>query len=902
MSDINNNNQLNQNNSNDADDKDKDKNNQIQNAVINGIKKVSIVDEMKKSYIDYAMSVIVARALPDVRDGLKPVQRRILYSMYKEGILPSSKYSKSMGVVGEVLKKYHPHGDAAVYEALARLVQDWTMRYPLIDGQGNFGSVDGDSPAAARYTECRLEKISMKLMDQIEKGTVDLIPNYSGEYSEPVVLPSVVPNLLINGSSGIAVGMATQIPPHNLGEVIDAVEKLIRAGNANESSSTFSYSQYAAKDYFEAEGFDLKSKHIKYPRFSSKVPTSELLQIIKGPDFPTYGEIVVTSQLVESYEKGRGSVLLRGLTEIEETNKGKLQIIIKELPYQVNKANLAEKIYNLLKDGKLDNISDIRDESTKGNIRLVIELKKGANAQIILNKIYKLTELQTNFNFNLLAIVDGRPQTLSLTRLLEEFIRHRYEVTIRSKIFELNGNIQRIHILEGYKIALDNIDEIINLIRSSQSAETAKTALIDRFGFSDVQAQAILDMQLRRLANLERKKIEDEYNEVARNIETLTGILDSREKVEEIILSELKEVKQKFADKRKTRIIKQGKDTNFGDFNPDDLIEKENIIITISKTGYIKRINSKEFKIQSRGGKGSVGAKTKTGDQIDHILFCTTHSVVLFFSNLGKVYALKAYEIPEFAKKSKGIPIVNILSFSQGEYVTSLLTKDYASNQIKVLDEDELQEGEETLESEGANYKFLFMATKFGTVKKTALESYDEIRRNGLITINLAKGDELLFVRPSTGESDVLILSRKGRTVRFTEKKVRELGRSSKGMRGIKLAEGDEVIMMDIVRKKEDRLIVVSEKGFGKLSELSQFPQKGRGTKGMLGYKITPKTGLISVARIIDHPDREILLITEKGQTIRMDIKKIRVLGRVTSGVRLMRVGEDDKVSAMALI
>lgn len=869
----------------------------VPRALDKGVKTASIIDEMKKSYIDYAMSVIVSRALPDVRDGLKPVQRRIIYAMFREGILPGSSYSKSMGVIGEVLKKYHPHGDAAVYDALARLTQPWTMRYPLIDGQGNFGSVDGDSPAASRYTECRLQKISMYLVKDIGKKTVNFEPNYSGQDTEPSVLPTQIPNLIINGANGIAVGMATNIPPHNLTEILDGISALVRSGNQIEEE--FNFSKYSAQDYYEAEEYDIESKGIKYPKFIGDLETKGLLKYIQGPDFPTYGEIIRDSNFEQCYETGKGGITVRGITKIEETKKGKLQIVITELPYQVNKANLAEKIFELLKVGKLENISDIRDESAREDIRLVIELKKGANAQILLNKLYKFTELQTRFNLNTLAIVNGRPRTLGIKSILEEFIGHRYEVTIRSKIFDLNANKQRAHILEGLKIALDHIDEIIKIIRSSETAEVAKTSLIKAFKFTDVQAQEILNMQLRKLANLERKKIEDEYKTVLAEIENLIQLLDSREKMEELILGELENVKEKFGDKRRTKVIKNSSSLDVSD---EELIDKEDIIITISKSGYIKRVKSKEFRVQSRGGKGSIGSKTKTGDLINHILFCNTHTEILIFSNLGKVYSIKAHEIPEYSRQSKGLPLVNILALNQGEYVTSLLSKDYKQKDVNFVDEDITQEGETKLENEGRDYKYLFMTTKFGIVKKVDIGSFADIRKNGLITISLANGDELLFVRPTTGESDVLILSKKGKTVRFSESKVRQLGRTSKGMRGIKLVEEDKVVMMDIVRNKEDRLLVVAEKGYGKVTDLKEFPTKGRGTKGMIGYKITSKTGDIAAARTIDHPKRDLLIITEKGQTIRMSLEKLRPLKRSTSGVKLMSVKNGDIVSTMAII
>lgn len=878
-----------------TDNENLDKSNVAQ-AVVAGIRNVSIEDEMKRSYIDYAMSVIVARALPDVRDGLKPVQRRIIYAMYKEGILPGGKYSKCMGVVGEVLKKYHPHGDASVYDALARLVQDWTMRYPLIDGQGNFGSIDGDSPAAPRYTECRLEKITTKFVEDIEKTTVDFVPNYTGEHTEPSVLPVLIPNLLINGVDGIAVGMATKIAPHNLSEVIDGIIAMLNAGNKSKKIN-FKYSEFAAKDYYEAADYDITSRGIVYPMFESDLTTDDLMKYIKGPDFPTGAEVYNIKDIKLAFDTGRGRALMRAVARIEETGKGKTQIVITELPYQVNKAKLAERIYDLYKDGKIDGISDIRDESTsKDGIRLVVELKKGVVPNVILNKLYKFTEMQSSFNYNMVAIVDKEPRTLSLRELLEQFLRHRYEVVIRSSIFDLNQNIQRIHILEGLKIALDHIDEIIKIIRASKNADDARGELIERFKFSDVQAQAILDMQLRRLAALERQKIEDEYNSVLKNINDLKSLLDSQTQVEKVILDGLLDVKEKFGDKRKTKIIKSMP----GEFNDEDLVEKENIIITISRTGYIKRIKETEFRSQARGGKGSVGTVTKEDDYVEHLIYCDTHSEILLFTNKGKVYSLRAFEVPEMTKKSKGLPLVNLISVEQGEIVTSVLSR-VPGQATKIADEDETQEGEIDMRDNVGDSKFLFMATRKGVVKKVAIAEFEGIRKNGLIAINLDSNDELIYVRPTQGNSDVLIMTENAKTVRFKEEKVTPTGRSSRGVRGIKLEGDDNVIMMDVVRSKEDRVLVVSQKGFGKLTPLTEFPPKGRGTKGILGYKITSKTGKIAVARIIDHPKRDLLLMSQKGQSIRTSLENVRIAGRVTSGVIIFRLESGDIVATCAI-
>lgn len=865
-------------------------------AVIDGIKRVSIEDELKKSYIDYAMSVISSRALPDVRDGLKPVQRRIIYAMHREGLTPGGKYSKCMGVIGEVLKKYHPHGDASVYDALARMAQDWSLRYPLVDGQGNFGSVDGDSPAAPRYTECRMQKITTKFLENIDKSTVDFTPNYTGEHLEPSVLPVEVPNLLINGTDGIAVGMATKIAPHNLGEIIDACIAMLDAGNES-NNVEFTFSKFAAKDYYEARDFDITSRGIIYPLFESGMTIEELMKIVKGPDFPTGATVYNIKDIKTAFETGRGRVVMRATAKIEETSKGKTQIIVTELPYQVNKAKLAERIYDLYKDGKIDGIADIRDETTKKDgIRLVIELKKGVIPNVILNKLYKFTEMQTAFNYNMVAIVDKEPRTLSVKEILEQFLRHRYEVIIRYSLFNLNENIQRAHILEGLLKALDIIDEIIALIRASKSTDDAREALMKKYDFSDVQAQAILDMQLRRLAALERQKVEDEYKEVASNIKTLTSTLDSREKVEKIIKDNLLSVREAYADQRRTKVVKSMP----GEFDEEDLVEKEPIIISISRGGYIKRMKESEFKSQGRGGKGSIGTVTKEDDYVEHLIYCDTHSEILLFTNKGKVYALRAFEIPEQSKKSKGLPLVNLISVESEEIVTSVLARPTGESKA-LADEDQTQEGEKDTSTNLGNYKFLFMATKLGVVKKVAVSEFDGIRRNGLIAINLDKTDELTFVRPTNGDSDVMMISANAKAVRFQEIKVKPTGRSSRGVRGIRLLEGDEVVMMDVVRQKEDRVLVISEKGFGKITPLTDFPPKGRGTKGMFAYKISPKTGKIAVARILDHPKKDILIMSKKGQSLRTSIESIRVAGRVTSGVIVFRLEDGDMVGAVAV-
>lgn len=860
---------------------------------IQNIKVVPVEEELKKSYIDYAMSVIVARALPDVRDGLKPVVRRILYAMYKDRILPDGSYKKSMGVVGEVLKKYHPHGDASVYDALARLAQDWVMRYPLIDGQGNFGSIDGDSPAAARYTEVRLAKITTKFLEGIESQTVNFVPNYTGDELEPSVLPTQIPNLLINGADGIAVGMATKIPPHNLTEIVDALIYLIDI-YLKTVGVNYSFSQYIAKDYYTARDAQLSDMSIPYPDFVVDVTTTELMKYVKGPDFPTGAEFIDDGGLLQAYETGRGRIIMRAITKFEETTKGRVQIVVTELPYQVNKAKLAERIHDLLKEEKIDGISDIRDESnSKEGIRLVLELKKGINPHVLLNRLYRNSEMQLAFNINMVAIVDGEPHTLSLKKILELFLKHRIEIEIRSKLYEANQNVQREHIFEGLKKALDFIDEIIGIIRNSPNADIAKSNLMDRFGFTDVQAQAILDMQLRRLAALERAKVEEELNEVRNSLEQARIFLDSPNLILSYIKSNLENIKKQFGDERKTRIVKQDQNGQSDEFDLS-LVEKKDVIVTISKAGYIRRVDIKEFKSQSRGGKGSVGAVTKKDDYVEHIIYCDTHSELILFSNKGKAYTLKVADIPEQQKKSKGTPVINFVSIDTNETITAVLVRQLNK---EIIDEDQSQEGEIFDKT-----KFILMCTKRGIIKKIDKNEISEIRRNGINVINLDDGDELTFVRNIDEISDVIIVTKQARAVRFNSKSVRVMGRTARGITGIRLLNNDIVIMMDVIRINEDRILTVTENGYGKMTSLSEYPTKGRATKGMLAHKITPKTGYIKSARIIDHPDRDLLILSVQGKSIRINVKDIKESGRVTSGVILFKLDEDDRVASIAVI
>lgn len=855
--------------------------------------KQDIVSELKQSYIDYAMSVIVSRALPDVRDGLKPVQRRIMYSMYSSGILPSTPYKKVARIVGDVMGKYHPHGDASVADALVRMAQDFSMRYTLVDGQGNYGSIDGDPPAAMRYIEARLEKLGHEMLKGVEE-TVDFGPNYDGNEIEPQVLPAAVPNLLLNGGEGIAVGMATKIPPHNLNELVGALVKMVDSGNKWD----FNELNDAKVDYKEAlkrRGGIANLPKNRFHRFNTQLEVKDLLTEIKGPDFPTGGHIYNAKSISTVYETGRGAVLMRGVSEIEEIKGGKFRIIITQLPYQVNKAMLITKIAQLYKDKKIEGISDLRDESNKQGIRIVIELKKDAKPKTVQNQLYKYTELQKNFNVNMLALVNNEPRLLSIKEVLELFLTHRQEIVIRRSEYDLAKTREREHILAGLMIALDHLDEVINLIRRSKDADTAKSELMSQFKLSDVQAQAILDMQLRRLAALERQKIEDEYNEVLKRIEDLLFILNTPSKVLEIIKAELLDVKERFGDNRKTRVFKGDVD----EFSEEDLISKEQTFVTISAQGYIKRVKEDTYKAQKRGGVGVKAATTKDEDSVRHVFSCSTHDEILFFSNLGKVYSLKVYDIPEASRIAKGIPLVNLANLSQGELITSVLTR---SSSGAILDEEILQEGEEKKESQGKNYNYLFMATKKGTVKKTEIKEFDNIRSNGLIAIALTSDDELIWVKPTTGESEIILVTKEAKSIHFKEEDVRETGRASQGVRGIKLKSSDEVISMDVVRSKEEFMLTISENGFGKITKLEQFTVQNRGGSGIFAAKVNSKTGNLVIARILDHPQKELLIMSAKGQAVRIPTNELPLRNRQTSGVTLMRVKDGDKVTAATII
>ena len=793
-----------------------------------------IEKEMREAYIDYAMSVIVSRALPDVRDGLKPVHRRILYSMHEDGITSDKPYRKCANTVGSVLGRYHPHGDSSVYDAMVRLAQDFSMRYMLIDGHGNFGSVDGDGAAAMRYTEARMSKISEYMLTDIEKNTVDFMPNYDDRLQEPTVLPARIPALLANGSSGIAVGMATNIPPHNLTELINGIIKIIDEDN---------------------------------------VTDEELMSVIKGPDFPTEGIILGLEGIKQAYTTGKGKITLRAETEIEEMSGNRQRIIVSSLPYQVNKANLIKTISDLSKERKVEGISECRDESDrKDRVRVVIELKRDANPQVVLNQLFKHTQMQTTFGIIMLALVNGVPKILTLRQCLDCYIDHRKDVILRRTQFELDKALARAHILEGLKIALDNIDEVINIIRNSY--DDAKERLMERFGLTDIQAQAILDMRLRTLSGLQREKIEEEYNQLMELIAHLKDILNSERLVFDIIKEELLEIKDKFGDERKTKIVAAE-----GEIDVEDLIKEEQTVVALTHFGYIKRMPIDTYKSQRRGGKGITGIATREEDFVKQIFTASTHDTILFFTNKGKLYHLRGYEIPEAGRTAKGTAIVNLLSLDAGEKVSA------------VIPIQNFAEG-----------KYLLMATKNGLIKKTALKEYDSTRKTGLQGITLKEDDELIGVRLTDGEDNVVLVTRNGMCITFDEKDVRPIGRVSQGVIGIRLDEDDEVIGMEsVIAGGKATLLAITENGFGKRTELDEYRVQNRGGKGVITYKITPKTGKLVGVRIASEED-DVMLITDTGTIIRINVKDISILGRSTQGVTLMRTSDGGKVVSMEIL
>ncbi len=835
-------------------------------ADIGKLKLIDISSEMKKAYLNYAMSVIVQRALPDVHDGLKPVHRRILYAMHEIGLTHSSKYKKSATVVGEVLGKYHPHGDIPVYDALVRLAQNFAMRYTLVDGQGNFGSIDGDPPAAMRYTECRMAGIASELLTDIDKETVDFLPNFDASLNEPIVLPAKLPNLLLMGAEGIAVGMATKIPPHNLGEIIDAIVYIIGKSNlANEIEGEETSNK-------NSETFDT-SDTSKVP-LSSDVTVDELLQFIKGPDFPTAGNIYDINEIRNAYVTGRGKIMIRGKAEIEEIGNGKSAIIITELPYQVNKAQLVARIADLAKEKKIEGISDLRDESDRRGLRIYIELKRDAIAKKVLNNLFKHTSLQTSFPVNMVALVNGTPQTLNLKTILEEYLKHRYIVIRRRSEFELKQARAREHILEGLKIAVDNIDAVIKTIRESATQEDAKKNLISKFKLTEIQATAILDMQLRRLAALERQKIEDELQLVRETIAYLEDLLAHSKKILHVIEDELLNLKQKFADPRRTKVYK-GK---VGEFSEEDLIPNESTVITITDTGYIKRQSLNSFQTQQRGGKGIKGMTTKEEDGIAHIRYAQTHDNILFFTNKGKAYQLKAYEITESSRVSKGTAIINLLNIAADEKVESFLT--YGKTDRST---------------------YVFLTTKHGTVKKSQIAEFENIRKGGMIAIKLDAGDELAWSDLTDGKNDVMLVTREGKAIRFSESSVRPMGRATMGVRGIKIATNDQVVGMDIIQTGQKReLLTIMENGLGKRTDAALFRGQSRGGQGVKVANVTDKTGKVVMAQIIPQNTEEIIMTSKKGQVVKLALNSIPRLGRDTQGVILMRFSDKSEKVASA--
>ena len=818
-------------------------------ADIGKLQQTGITSEMKRAYLDYAMSVIVSRALPDVRDGLKPVHRRILFAMHQMSLTHSSKYKKSATVVGEVMGKLHPHGDVPIYDSLVRMAQDFAMRYPLIDGQGNFGSMDGDPPAAMRYTEARMAAITAEMLLDMEKETVDYIPNFDSTMQEPVFLPSLLPNLLLMGSEGIAVGMATKIPPHNLGEVIDAASFIISKAKITTEPVTV----------------------------TSDASVDELLEFIKGPDFPTAGAIYDWNEIKNVYTTGRGKIIIRGKAEIEEIGQGKSAIIITELPYQVNKALLVARIAELAKEKKIDGISDLRDESDRHGVRVVVELKRDAAPKKVLNNLFKHTSLQTSFPANIVALVDGTPQTLNLKTILEEFLKHRYLVVKRRSEFELRQAKARLHILEGLKIAVENIDAVIRTIRESKDQEDAKKNLMAKFKLSDLQATAILDMQLRRLAALERQKIEEEWQMVKETIDYLEDLLAHPAKILIVIKEELSKLKQKYADERRTKVYK----SKVGEFSDEDLIPNEATVVTLTDTGYIKRQSLTSFKTQQRGGKGIKGMTTKEEDSIADIKSMETHDNLLFFTNKGKVYQIKAYEISESSRTSKGTAIVNLLNIESGEKVESFINY-----------------------RKGHEGKYVFLSTRNGTVKKSALSEFENIRRSGILAIKLDKDDELVWSKLTKGDDDILLVTRNGKSIRFSEKSVRPMGRNTRGVRGILTGKDDRVIQMDIIGKGEKLdVFTIMENGLGKKTPVEQFHAQGRGGQGVKVAEVTAKTGKVASSQIIPAFAQEVIITSQKGQIVKLMLASIPKLSRATQGVILMRFSKpDDHVSSATCI
>lgn len=833
-------------------------------SVKQSIQTAEITTEMKRAYLDYAMSVIVSRALPDVKDGLKPVHRRILYAMYRMGLTSTARFSKSASVVGEVLGKFHPHGDSSVYEALARLAQDFSMRYPLVKGQGNFGSVDGDPPAAMRYTEVKMAKIADEMVADLEKETVEWIDNFDGKLKEPVYLPAKLPNLLLMGAEGIAVGMATKIPPHNLGELVDAIVHMIGKAKLNTKDKKPKDAREGAKDL----GFNTE--------------VEELLEYVKGPDFPTSGIIYGAADIKQAYATGRGSIMVRAKIEDEDLGHGKTAIIVNEIPYQVNKSALVEKIAHLANDKKIVGISDLRDESDREGIRIVIELKRDASYKKVVNNLFKYTELQTSFPINIVCLVDGIPQTLGLKSILEIYLKHRVDVVTRRSEHELKMAKARAHILEGYLIALDHIDEVVEIIKKSKDEQTAKAALMKKFGLSDIQSQAILDMQLKRLTGLERSKIEDELAMLRETIAYLEGLLKDVFKILKVIKDEVLYLKEKYGDERRTKIVK----ARPGEITDEELIENKEVIVVLTKEGYIKQVPRETFRVQNRGGKGVAGIETKETDNVYYITTAMTHDYMLFFSNQGRVFQTRVWDVPVGSRTSKGKAVINLVALKPDEKITSILSYD---NTIL----------------ENADKMFVVMSTKLGTVKKTSFKDYSNIRTNGIIAIRLEKNDELLWVKLTNGKDNVIIISKNGKGIVFKEKEIRPTGRASIGVKGMELDSPDnQVIAANVFSDEEFKkdIFIIGDRGIGKKTKLSNFKGQHRGGKGVKTAEIDAKFGHIAYASIIEPEDQTLIMTSALGQIVKIELSSIPSRSRTAKGVILMRLEKADRVVSATMV
>lgn len=851
-----------------------------ENNPIGKILAVDIVPEMERSYLDYAMSVIVARALPDVRDGLKPVHRRIIYAIDKMGLTPGGKNVKSAAVVGEVLKTYHPHGDAAVYMSLVRMAQEFSLRYPLIFGQGNFGSVDGDPPAAMRYTEVKMSKLTPEMVIDINKDVVDMVPNYDATTNEPSVLPSRIPNLLLNGADGIAVGMATRIPPHNLKELCLGIDFILGHSRLEKTENpAITISPIKKPTTQDVVWQPLRELEKAKFNFETSASVEDLTKIIIGPDFPTYGEIFGKKGIIDMYTTGRGKFILRGKAVIEETKSGRIRIVITEIPYQVNKSEFVKKIADLAKDKKIIGISDLRDESDRHGIRVVVEMKKSAKPKSVLNKLYKYTPLQSSYSANLLALVDGVPQTLNLRQILLLFVRHRETIVRRRCLFDLKSNYLRAHILEGLKIALDNMDEVIKTIRSSATVEAAKTNLISKFNFTDLQAQAILEMQLRRLAALERQKIDDEYNEVKGIIEDLTATITKPLKMIDVLKKENNAVIENYQDQRRTKIYAR----ELTDFTEEDLVPNEPTLVMVTRGGYVKRIPSDSYRSQQRGGVGVLGMTTKTEDEIENVFSVNTHDFLLFFTNRGRVFKTRVWEINESTRQSKGQSVVNLINIVPGETIQAVLpiTKDSGA-------------------------KYIVLATKNGTIKKTAIDRFHNIRQNGLTAIRLDQNDQLIWAKSTSGNDQVFLVTHAGKCIRFNETDARPMGRNTRGVRGINLKQGDYLVSLDIVpqtTKTFRHLLAATERGIGKRSNVYLYPLQKRGGIGVKVANLNDKTGLIAAAQVVSETDNQVILVSRKAVAISMPLGNIPTLNRNTRGVILMRFKDtDDRLSTMTIL